>query len=81
MGENSNVAGNFGDRANIIEEHLTNNNSNNFITKELIDISANLAIALSFIVGLIFGISQVRAVARDRKERLILEDTTQFSNS
>ena len=32
-----------------------------------------LALALSFIVGLIFGIEQVRAAKRDRRERLTLE--------
>ena len=40
---------------------------------ETIALIANLALALSFIVGLVFGIAQVRAAARDRKERLTLE--------
>ena len=40
---------------------------------EFIALIANLALALSFIVGLIFGIVQVQSVARDRKERLTLE--------
>ena len=39
---------------------------------------ANLAIALSFIVGLIFGIVQVKAAARDRRERLTLETLRAF---
>ena len=34
---------------------------------------ANLALTLSFVIGLIFGIAQVNAAARDRKERLTLE--------
>ena len=34
---------------------------------------ANLALTLSFIVAVIFGIAQVRAAARDRRERLTLE--------
>jgi len=40
---------------------------------EFIALIANLALALSFIVGLIFGIVQVQTAARDRKERLTLE--------
>jgi hypothetical protein len=39
---------------------------------------ANLALALLFIVGLIFGIAQVRAAARDRRERLTLETLRAF---
>jgi hypothetical protein len=39
---------------------------------------ANLALALSFIVGLVFGIVQVRAAARDRRERLTLETLREF---
>jgi hypothetical protein len=45
---------------------------------EIIALIANLALALSFIVGLIFGIVQVRAAARDRRERLTLETLRQF---
>ena len=45
---------------------------------------ANLALTLSFIVALIFGIAQVKAAARDRRERLTLEtlrvfDTREFA--
>jgi hypothetical protein len=43
------------------------------VTNEIIALIANLALALSFIVGLIFGIAQVKAAARDRRERLTLE--------
>ena len=39
---------------------------------------ANLALALSFIVGLIFGIVQTRQAARDRRERLTLEALRNF---
>ena len=45
---------------------------------ELISVIANLALALSFVVGLIFGIAQVRAAARDRRERLTLEALRNF---
>ena len=48
------------------------------MTNELISLIANLALALSFIVGLIFGIVQVRAAARDRRERLTLETLREF---
>ena len=34
---------------------------------------ANVAIALSFIAAFVFGMAQVRAAARDRRERLTLE--------
>ena len=45
---------------------------------DTIALMANLALALSFIVGLIFGIAQVRAAARDRRERLTLETLREF---
>jgi hypothetical protein len=45
---------------------------------EIITIIANLALALSLIVALIFGIAQVRAAARDRRERLTLETLRNF---
>jgi hypothetical protein len=40
---------------------------------DLIGTIANISLALSLIVALVFGISQVRAAARDRRERLTLE--------
>lgn len=46
---------------------------------ELIAVIANLSLALSFIVGLVFGISQVRAAARDRRERLTIETLRTYS--
>ncbi len=48
------------------------------MTSELISLIANLALAFSFIVGLVFGIVQVRAAARDRRERLTLETLREF---
>jgi len=43
------------------------------MTNDIISLVANVALALSFIVGLVFGIAQVRAAARDRRDRLTLE--------
>jgi hypothetical protein len=48
------------------------------MTFELIAEIANIALALSLLVGLIFGIAQVRAAARDRRERLTLETLRAF---
>jgi hypothetical protein len=48
------------------------------MTSELISIIANIALTLSLIVAVIFGIAQVRAAARDRKERLTLETLRTF---
>jgi hypothetical protein len=45
---------------------------------EITAIVANIALALSLIVGLIFGIAQVRVAARDRRERLTLETLRTF---
>lgn len=45
---------------------------------EIISVTANLALALSLVVGLVFGIAQVRAAARDRRERLTLEALRNF---
>ena len=39
---------------------------------------ANIALALSLVVAVIFGIAQVRAAARDRRERLTLEALRAF---
>lgn len=47
-------------------------------TSELITNIANLALTLSFIIALIFGIAQVRAAKRDRRDRLTLEVLRQF---
>ena len=48
------------------------------MTGELIGLAANLALTLSVIVALVFGIAQVRAAARDRRERLSLEALRSF---
>jgi hypothetical protein len=48
------------------------------MTYDIIALIANLALALSFVVGLIFGIAQVRAAARDRRERFTLETLRNF---
>ena len=49
-----------------------------FIVTEIITTIANLALALSFIVGLVFGIVQVRIAARDRRERLTIQTLREF---
>ena len=49
-------------------------------TTEIITIAANLALTLSFIIAFIFGIAQVKAAARDRKERLTLEAIRNFQS-
>jgi hypothetical protein len=41
-------------------------------------IIANLALTLSLIVAVVFGIAEVRAAARDRRERLTLETLNNF---
>src|SRR5258705_1214313 len=48
------------------------------MANEIIALIANLALALSFIVGLIFGIVQVKAAARDRQDRFTLEPLRNF---
>ena len=48
------------------------------MTNELIIFISNLALTLSFIVALVFGIAQVKAAARDRRERLTLETLRNF---
>ncbi len=50
------------------------------MTNDIITLIANLALALSFIVALVFGIAQVRTAARDRRERLTLETLRNFQN-
>lgn len=50
------------------------------MTNEFIALLANIALALSFIVGLVFGIVQVRVAARDRRERLTLEALRNFQS-
>ncbi|MFI5202077.1 MAG: hypothetical protein ACHQNE_06795 [Candidatus Kapaibacterium sp.] len=47
---------------------------------DTIGIIANIALALSVVIALIFGIVQVKAAERDRRERLTLETLRNFSN-
>jgi hypothetical protein len=49
-------------------------------TSDIVTIIANIALALSFVVALVFGIAQVRAAARDRRERLTLEALRNFQS-
>ena len=48
------------------------------MTNDLITLIANIALTLSFLAALIFGIAQVKAAARDRRERLTLETLRNF---
>jgi hypothetical protein len=48
------------------------------MNNDLITLIANVALTLSFIIALVFGIAQVKAAARDRRERLTLETLRQF---
>ena len=45
---------------------------------DMISAVANVAIALTFVAGLVFGIAQVRAAARDHRERFTLEALRNF---
>ncbi|HET6402268.1 MAG TPA: hypothetical protein VFH95_12840 [Candidatus Kapabacteria bacterium] len=44
-----------------------------------IEIIANIALALSVVIALIFGVAQVKAAQRDRRERLTLETLRVFN--
>lgn len=48
------------------------------MTNDLVALIANVSLALSFLVGLLFGITQVRSAARDRRERLTLDTLRSF---
>jgi hypothetical protein len=50
------------------------------MNNELIALIANLALTLSFIIALIFGIVQVKTSKRDRQERLTLEALRTFQS-
>jgi len=45
---------------------------------EIIGTITNIALTLSFIVALVFGIAQVKAAGRDRRERLTLDTLRNF---
>lgn len=48
------------------------------MSSDFITLIANVALTLSFIIGLVFGIAQVKAAGRDRRERLTLETLRNF---
>ena len=48
------------------------------MTFETIALVANVALTLSFIIALVFGIAQVQTAKRDRRERLTLETLRAF---
>ena len=48
------------------------------MNNKLISLIANLALTLSFIVAVVFGIAQVKTASRDRQERLTLETLRNF---
>ncbi len=48
------------------------------MNNDLITLLANVALTLSFVVAVIFGIAQVKAAARDRRERLTLDTLRNF---
>jgi len=45
---------------------------------DIVTLIANVALALSFIIALIFGIAQVQTASRDRRERLTIETLRNF---
>lgn len=45
---------------------------------DLVTVVGNLAIALSVVVAVVFGLAQARGAARDRKERLAIETIRSF---
>jgi hypothetical protein len=47
---------------------------------EIISIIANVALTLSLVVAVVFGIAQVRQAARDRRERLTLDALRNFQS-
>src|SRR4030095_4664188 len=50
----------------------------NFMTYENISLIADISLALSFVIALIFGIVQVRQASRERREQLTLEALRNF---
>ncbi len=48
------------------------------MTYEIISLIADISLALSFLVALVFGFVQVRQVARDRRERFTMEILRNF---
>lgn len=50
------------------------------MSNQLISLLANIALTLSFIVALVFGIVQINVATRDRRERLSLESLRTFQS-
>jgi hypothetical protein len=50
------------------------------MSTDLITLLANLALTLSFIVAVIFGIAQLKTARKDRRERLTLEALRNFQS-
>jgi hypothetical protein len=48
------------------------------MTTDFITLITDIALTLSFVIALVFGIAQVKAAARDRRERLTLETLRAF---
>jgi hypothetical protein len=48
------------------------------MTYETISLIADISLALSFLVALVFGFIQVKQIARDRRERFTLETLRTF---
>jgi len=48
------------------------------MSNELVSLLANIALTLSVIVAVIFGIAQVRSASKDRRERLTLDTLRSF---
>ncbi len=62
----------------IFNENHSHHRKRSPMTNDIIALIANLALTFSFIVGLVFGIAQVRSARRDRKERFTLETLHRF---
>ena len=50
------------------------------MSTEIISVIADLALTLSLVVAIIFGVAQVNAVKKDRRERLTLETLRNFQS-
>ncbi|MDB5232185.1 MAG: hypothetical protein JWN76_2990 [Chitinophagaceae bacterium] len=50
------------------------------MSSEFITVLANLALTLSLIVAIVFGIAEVNATKRDRRERLTVETLNNFQS-
>jgi hypothetical protein len=51
------------------------------MSNQLVALIANIALTLSVIIALIFGIAQVKTAAKDRRERLTLDTLRGFQTS